>query len=247
MSGPVRPDDAVEAAAQSSASLKAALAHANGWAVLEHADVIAVAEPRRQRAVVASTTASRGDLVGLVDGFFRSEGASYVLEDHWARSWSAMGFTRVRADPIMLRPAGLPIDEPVDHGLEIRRVRTPEELGQFETVLVEAMPITGIGPGRAGALWRPAVLNIDGLHLWLGFAEGTPVATACGWRRDHILRVYWVTVRSGWRGRGYGAAMTSAAIASDRPSVLASTSSGRPVYERLGFRTVGRSTRWQPD
>lgn len=75
-----------------------------------------------------------------------------------------MGFTPVRADPIMLRPAGS-IDEPVDQGLKIRRARTPEKLVGSKTVLVEAMPMTGVDPGRAGALWRPAVLGIDGLHL----------------------------------------------------------------------------------
>ncbi len=148
------------------------------------------------------------------------------------------------AEPRKRRAGGL---RDRDRGLEIRRVCTPAELGKFEAVLVEALPITGVRPGRAGALWRPAVLGIDGLHLWLGLADGTPVATACRWRLDHTTGVYWVTVRAGWRGRGYGAAMAAAAIAPGVPSVLASTSSGQPVHERLGFRVVARSTRWERD
>jgi hypothetical protein len=47
--------------------------------------------------------------------------------------------------------------------------------------------------------------------------------------------------------RGYGEALTWAATRcrTDLPSTLQASSMGRPIYERMGFRTVASFTVWE--
>jgi predicted GNAT family N-acyltransferase len=48
------------------------------------------------------------------------------------------------------------------------------------------------------------------------------------------------------RGKGYGGAVTSAAVASapDLPAILQASGDGQPVYTRLGFQVVTPYTIW---
>jgi ribosomal protein S18 acetylase RimI-like enzyme len=63
--------------------------------------------------------------------------------------------------------------------------------------------------------------------------------------------LYNIATLAGWRRRGFGAAMTAAAIRSAKTAgmrrlELQSSDDGRGVYERAGFRQVGWWTEHQP-
>ena len=74
--------------------------------------------------------------------------------------------------------------------------------------------------------------------------EGRPVSTALGFVLDGFVGVYNVATVPGAERRGAGSAVTRAviedAIGQGAVSAILQTSSaGRPVYERIGFRDVG--------
>jgi predicted GNAT family acetyltransferase len=79
----------------------------------------------------------------------------------------------------------------------------------------------------------------------VGYASGDPVVSGLGWRTGRTIGVYSIATVGSARRRGYGAAMTARVVADGMVAgcdvaVLQASEMGRPVYERLGFRTVVR-------
>jgi ribosomal protein S18 acetylase RimI-like enzyme len=83
------------------------------------------------------------------------------------------------------------------------------------------------------------------LRQFLAVVDGRPAATALGVLCGETLAVYNVATIPDFRGRGLGrlvtlAAMRDGAVRGARTAVLESSEDGYSVYERLGFREVGR-------
>ena len=89
---------------------------------------------------------------------------------------------------------------------------------------------------EAPGLWRGNYLGR------VGYAEGRPICAAATCTGPEGIGLYSVATSFAYRGRGYGEAITRAAI--DRASlqfgttraILQSTTSGLALYQRLGFR-----------
>ena len=132
---------------------------------------------------------------------------------------------------------------PVD-GLEIRRVRTPED---FDAYVGTFAPILSPSPAFTDLFVRASRRigfgeDAPEVHF-LGLLHGEPVATASLVAAGGAAGIYNVTTTEAARGRGIGAAMTVAAVrqGADRGVALATLQAsaiGRPVYERLGFEFV---------
>ena len=80
-------------------------------------------------------------------------------------------------------------------------------------------------------------------RTFLGTFEGRPVATSLGMVVDDVVGIYNVATVPDARKRGFGAAMTAAAVTHGREqgarwAILESSPMGVSVYERLGFRQV---------
>ena len=75
--------------------------------------------------------------------------------------------------------------------------------------------------------------------------DGVPVASGAAFLARDAVGVYGVGVHPAWQRRGYGSALTWRAIEAgveighDR-AILGATAAGKPVYEKIGFREVGR-------
>lgn len=231
-------------AAANAASLRVALGRANGWTIL-HSDAVSAisnAQPRHHRAVVTDPSVAQRDIATVLDEFFDADVSRYVIEDPWGRDWSAAGFEAHATMAIMAcharqRPRG-------SDDLEIVEVSNVARLGEFERTLVDAFPLLDHRPGRPGALWTPGVLELADLRLLLGLRDGAPIGTACAWVHDGVVGVYWIAVQPHHHGRGYGSALTAAALTPGTPAVLVATAAGEPVYRRLGFRTRATTTWW---
>ena len=91
-------------------------------------------------------------------------------------------------------------------------------------------------------LMPAALLGDPAVRVYVGIEDGLPVASSMTVQTDEILGIYNVATVASARGRGYGTAMTWAAIANADPGVdlviLQASAMGRPIYERMGFRTV---------
>ena len=129
--------------------------------------------------------------------------------------------------------------------LEIVRVATAEEVEELEAVSVR-----GFGKEDAtiepGTIHPPAILDEPRMVLWLGRVEGKPVGAAMSYRTDEAVGIFGVTTIASVRRRGYGTALTRAAMLAD------SGLPGRPraepgrsrLYRRLGFQRVGELRIW---
>jgi ribosomal protein S18 acetylase RimI-like enzyme len=82
--------------------------------------------------------------------------------------------------------------------------------------------------------------------LWLARVDGRPVGAAMSYRTENAVGVFGVNTIASARRRGYGGALTRAAVLSETglPAVLASSAEGRGLYESLGFEEVGQLAIW---
>lgn len=128
------------------------------------------------------------------------------------------------------------------HGLEIRRVTDAAGIDAHCQVVT-----TGFGSDPAVALGTAcrALLDQPGCAVYVGYADGEPVVSGLGWRTGRTIGVYSIATIEAARRRGYGAAMTARVVtdgveAGCDAAALQASDRGRPIYERLGFRTVVR-------
>jgi predicted GNAT family acetyltransferase len=89
------------------------------------------------------------------------------------------------------------------------------------------------------------------LHLYVGYVAGRPVAAAELCLAGDVAGLYGVCTLEAERGRGFATALLARLLADTRDAgmrlaTLQASAQGRPVYERLGFRPVGRYTEYKP-
>lgn len=181
------------------------------------------------------------DLLARLAHFF-SEGAGggYTIWSLWPIPELDARGESGRLIPCMVRDrGGDPRPPPAE--LEIVEVDDDESVRQAESLIVE---VFGAGAG-AGTVLTLDCLD-DRLRAWVGRVDGRPVSTSMAYVGDGYVGVYCVATAADARGRGYGEALTWAATRSrpDLPATLQSSSMGRPIYERMGYRTVAEFTVW---
>jgi GNAT superfamily N-acetyltransferase len=147
---------------------------------------------------------------------------------------------------------------PIDHDaiarhrardLEIRRVSDIAGVDAHRQVVTAGFgsdPAVALGTACPGLLDRPECA------VYVGYADGSPVASGLGWRRGRTIGVYSIATVQSARRRGYGAAMTArvmadGVVAGCDVAALQASEMGRPIYERLGFRTVVRYAAYVDD
>jgi hypothetical protein len=84
------------------------------------------------------------------------------------------------------------------------------------------------------------------MRFFVGHLGEEPVTCAASYTGQREVGVYMVATLPQARGKGYGGAVTVAAVASapDLPAVLQASDDGQPVYARLGFQTITPFTLW---
>jgi predicted acetyltransferase len=78
---------------------------------------------------------------------------------------------------------------------------------------------------------------------YVGYLDGLPVTSGLGWRTHRTIGVYNIATISAARRRGFGQAMTARVLANGKAAgcdvaALQASSMGRPIYQRMGFRTA---------
>jgi hypothetical protein len=161
---------------------------------------------------------------------------SLDLRSHGRRVW--------RSEPWFYRPPGqLPDMTPPE--LEVVAVSSPTEVYEFEAVSVR-----GFGGEDdtvpPGTYHPPQVLADEALRMFIGRVDGQAVAASMGYVTDAAVGVFGVTTVASARRRGFGAALTRAAMLTETglPAILAPSTEGEGVYLRLGFEPVGALSIW---
>lgn len=131
-------------------------------------------------------------------------------------------------------PAALP---PEPSGLSIELVSTPAELVAFREAAFRGF---GYPTSVAHFFLHDRLLCMPQVRLYSGLVDGEIVATSLLIATGSVAGIYWVATLEGWRGRGYGEALTWAAVGGGRTfgceiASLQASKLGRPVYTRMGF------------
>jgi len=125
-------------------------------------------------------------------------------------------------------------------GLEITRVRSPEELPPYQDTAFDGFGL----PKQFGALFLTEdLLRSAGVELFLGRVDDAPVSTSLLLSSHGVAGIYWVATLESHRARGLGEALTWAAVQGGlahgcRVASLQASVMGEPVYKRMGFRTT---------
>ena len=187
------------------------------------------------------------EAAALMHSFYRARpGGPFLLFSAWPTpDLVPLDFGRIGHPPLMVRmPAPLAVD-PID-GFEIRPVVDAAGAAEWERTLVDGFPEPALQPVQPGCLLPERALRVERWRHWVGYLDGRPVGTASAWLEDHHLHVEFIATLESARGRGIGRALTATASLArpDLPAMLIASDLGRPVYERLGYRTLLRFTLW---
>ena len=152
------------------------------------------------------------------------------------------------ASPWMRLRKPLP-DTPTPSGVELLRVTTEAELREVIEVAKQAWAPVGLPADETAALLaRPERLLAPHTIWFLARADGRPAAAAMVICSHGVAGVYWVSTIPEARRRGLAERVTRAVgnagfDAGMRVAALQASQMGYPVYERMGYETVGW-TRW---
>jgi len=146
----------------------------------------------------------------------------------------------------------LPATFELPAGLVIEPVRNEADARDFVTVIMTERP-EGAPPSQSGAAGLrirhiTSRLALDRAPMrFVGRADGVAVATSRLSVVGGAAGLYGVVTRPDARGRGYGRAMTLAALDAGRRlglrvATLQATDMGLPIYRRLGFEEMFRYT-----
>ena len=141
------------------------------------------------------------------------------------------GMVAFPIDPLAAMAKDLP-------GFRIRRVTDAAGVEDHRAVVTEGFssaPSVAIETTGLGLLGTPECT------IYVGYREGLRVTSGMGWRSGRVIGVYAISTVPAARRRGYGEAMTARVIADGIAAgcdvaALQASGTGRPIYERLGFR-----------
>jgi hypothetical protein len=209
--------------------------------------------PYYNQAILTRPVLDPGDpLVGEIESFFASGAHMSTLLSMWptpdlsARGWALVGhpaFVVRGAGPVPDTgppPGGLPFDP-----VEVRTVRSSDDLAVAERVAIEGYPIDAARAEPPGSVLPPALLDGD-LTVRLGLLDGEPVAVGNALVAHGVVNLCLGATLPQARRRGVWEALVWARVASapELPAVAYTSDYSRPGFVRMGFLPVSRFTLW---
>lgn len=168
----------------------------------------------------------------------------YLVWSIWPLDLVALGFV-VGRSPAMVCDA--PPEPDLSSDLEILEVEDGSTAAVFSDTLTSGFGYDERGLSLSG-LVTADVVGDDRLRFWLGSVTGRAVAASWTAVSDGYTGVYGVATIPTMRRRGYGEALTRAAMnaAAHLPAALQSSQAGRPLYLKMGFREIAQFEVWRP-
>ena len=189
-------------------------------------------------------------------GWLREQGAGFsvrlnrdVENDEVRATLVGLGLAREPDEPgMVLHPLSSPPAPPADLTIETMR---PETMDRWYEAAALAWGLEATAAvGRLSDSIPPYAAADPGIRVFAGYVDRKPVATSLAVETPNVVGIYAVATAEGARGRGYGSAMTWAAIDAGREwgckaAALQASPMGEPVYRRMGFQAVTRYATWE--
>jgi GNAT superfamily N-acetyltransferase len=183
-----------------------------------------------------------GRILELADAFFAGAPGGYgVLVEADAghpveAELRSRGWAVVEDEPAFVMPE-LPAAAPAPAGLEVRRVA--DAAGRRDYGATVEGVFGSMGDGMDSLIPAAGLADAE-LAFLVGYCGGEPVSAATALRAGPAVHVAGVATLETYRGRGYGAALTRAALAEGARwgcthGALRSGPLSVPLYRRLGF------------
>jgi ribosomal protein S18 acetylase RimI-like enzyme len=154
------------------------------------------------------------------------------------------GLQRSEGPPAMLADLSDLPPPPEFKGLIIATATGPEERREWGRLAIAAFEMDdGLGAAMGACEATIPASLFEDQPRFTGYLDGEPVAVSSLVMTDGLAGVYAVATLPQARNRGIGTAMTLHAMAEGQRrgaklATLQATSMGRPIYEKIGFRTV---------
>lgn len=165
------------------------------------------------------------------------------------------GWAVIEEEPVLVLPA-IPAPPPAPPHLTVQHVTDESMLADYRATadagfaagepVADAPPPVGNEPSIAEALIPSLACALDpDIALFVGYHNGTPVATAAMHRIENAAEIAGVATLPAHRRRGFATAVAWAAIAEAAArgctaAALRASAMGYPVYLRMGFVPVLR-------
>jgi N-acetylglutamate synthase len=134
---------------------------------------------------------------------------------------------------------------PLPDGLTIQRL-APERAPRHAAVAAAGF---GTGPDIFPRAVTPDLLRLASVRCYVGEVAGRPVTTSLSVTLGSCTGIFCVATVPGFRGRGFGAAVTARAVADGLAAGsawcwLEASAMGLPGYRRLGFQVIEHRRGW---
>ena len=214
------------------------------WDAAWAADLAApVAFPNSATLLRPLSEENAGGLVADLSQFYaQASGGPWMLWSAWpSPDLAPYGMKLAAYPPLMVR-----LPAPLSAQTDLRIVEAHDEidLRDFDEAMIHGYPI----PELAFPNDRITDERVLGgpMRYFVGYQDDLPVGCAAAYVGEREVGVYMVATLPEERGKGYGAALTAAAIeaAPHLPAVLQASDMGQPVYRRLGFQDISSYALW---
>jgi GNAT superfamily N-acetyltransferase len=190
------------------------------------------------------------DAVEAADAFFERRRRGYTLLVHAESETDLVEQAGSRGQKPLSDSPFMTIEqapaEPPGEEIDLRVVRDVATARDLVRVNREAYAEMGMPAAESDALFSiPERLLEPHIHAVVAYLEERPVSTAFSLSTDRAAGVYWVGTVPEARQRGLGERCTQVVtqVAFERGAqvvALEASRMGFPIYERMGFRTVGK-------